>query len=126
MLYGVPMELGQRIRMARKRRKLSQPALAGLLEISPQAVSQWETGKTGPERQMIPAITKILRITEHWLFHGQEPLPPLEPDEFDVFLEQLLDIAKAIPPGQRGPAVQILRALIPPAPKEPKPHQKAS
>ena len=126
MLYRLPMKLSDRIRMARKRRKLSQPALADLLGITPQAVSQWETGKTGPERQMITAVTKILRIDEQWLFHGEEPLPALEPDEFDVFLEQLLDIAKAIPPGQRGPAVQILRALIPPTPKEPKTHQKAS
>lgn len=120
------MKLGERIRMARKRRKLSGPKLAERLGISPQAISQWETGKTGPERQIIPALTKELRITEDWLFHGQEPLPSLGPDDLEIFLEQLIEVAKGIPEAQRGPAMLVLKALVPSEPKQPKPRQKAS
>lgn len=125
MLYPARMELGKRIRMARQRRRLSQPKLAEILRVSPQAVSQWETGKTGPERNMIPKIAHALKVTEDWLFHGGL-LPPLGPDDLDIFLEQLLEVGKAIPEGQRGPAVQVLRGLVPPVPKQPKTRHRAS
>lgn len=126
MLYPMCMELAQRIKMARKRRRLSQTALGELLGVSPQAVSQWETGKTGPERNMIPKLATVLKCSEEWLFHGREPLPPLGPDDLEVFLEQLMEVGKAIPEGQRGPAVQVLKGLVPAEPKHHKSRPRAS
>ena len=114
MLYRFSMTLGQRIRMARKRVGLTQGELADRVgDITSQAVSQWERDETGPERDKVPLLCRVLKITEEWLFHGKEPLPPLQLDDFDRFMDELVAIGKAIPEAQRSPAIQILKALVP-------------
>lgn len=48
--------VGQRIKAARKRAKLTQDQLAGKFEITKSAVSQWETGSTVPDIRPIIAL----------------------------------------------------------------------
>lgn len=56
-------KIGERIALMRKERSLTGERFAELLEVSPQAVSKWETGKNLPETVLLPAISKVLGIS---------------------------------------------------------------
>ncbi|WP_052339744.1 helix-turn-helix domain-containing protein [Gorillibacterium massiliense] len=53
-------KIGKRIAMLRKEKKLSQEQLAERLQVSSQAVSKWETGKSLPETAILPQLSKAL------------------------------------------------------------------
>ena len=42
----------------------TQEQLATMLGIKRSAITKWETGRTFPQTSMLPAIAKILNITE--------------------------------------------------------------
>ena len=56
-------KVGERIATLRKERGLTGEKFAELLDVSPQAVSKWETGKNLPETVLLPAISKLLGVS---------------------------------------------------------------
>lgn len=56
-------EIGERIAKLRKERGLTGERFAEILDVSPQAVSKWETGKNLPETSLLPSISKLLGVT---------------------------------------------------------------
>ena len=48
--------IGEKIRVLRKARRLTQEQLAEHLNVSPQAVSKWETGLSSPDIDMLPRL----------------------------------------------------------------------
>lgn len=56
-------ECGDRIRVYRKARELSQPQLAAMLGITKNSITNWETGVSRPELSMIPKLCQALGIT---------------------------------------------------------------
>ncbi|AHV95128.1 helix-turn-helix domain-containing protein [Paenibacillus sabinae] len=52
--------VGKRISTLRKEKQLSQEQLAEQLNVSAQAVSKWETGKSLPETSTLPLLSHIL------------------------------------------------------------------
>lgn len=63
--------LGPVIKEARKARGLTQGDIASALKISRPAVGQWESGDTGPDRDRLPALAKLLRIDLGALTKGE-------------------------------------------------------
>ena len=63
--------LGPVIKEARKARGLTQGDVASALKISRPAVGQWESGDTGPDRDRLPALAKLLRIDLGALTNGE-------------------------------------------------------
>ena len=57
------IEFDRRIKTLRKSRGITQEQLAGYLEISPQAVSRWETGTSCPDISLLPQIAALFEIT---------------------------------------------------------------
>ncbi len=57
----------------RKEKNLSQNDLAGMLNVTRQAVSKWERGKALPDMYLMPEIAKILGVTVDELLTGKEP-----------------------------------------------------
>jgi transcriptional regulator with XRE-family HTH domain len=58
------MLLGERIRIIRKARSLTQEELGDKIDgISRQSVSDWENGKTTPKLENIKVIAKILKVS---------------------------------------------------------------
>lgn len=57
------MEIGTVIKKYRRRRDMTQEALAEYLRVSVSAVSQWESGKTAPDLALIPAICNLFAIS---------------------------------------------------------------
>lgn len=62
------LNIGNKIRRLRKSKNLSQEALAGLLGVSFQAVSKWETGTALPDVTLIPAIAFLFGVSTDELF----------------------------------------------------------
>lgn len=53
-------KIGGKIILLRKEKGLTAEKLAEILEITPQAVSKWETGKNLPETSILPKLSDVL------------------------------------------------------------------
>ena len=63
--------LGKTLSSLRKKRKLTQAALAEILNVSDKAVSKWETGLGYPEITLLPIIANALGVTVDFLLSGK-------------------------------------------------------
>lgn len=57
------MQIGEQIRCLRKKRGITQKALAEALFVTPQAISQWERSITVPDTDKLPEIAKALHTS---------------------------------------------------------------
>ena len=62
------INIGNKIRELRKKKGITQEALASVLSVSPQAVSKWESGLTYPDMEMIPIIAGYFEVSMDILF----------------------------------------------------------
>ena len=62
--------IGNRIKQARNRQNISQSQLARMLNISTQAVQQWESNSTLPRKGRLDEIAEALGISVDWLQFG--------------------------------------------------------
>ncbi len=56
-------KLGEKIKLLRKQKNISQEVFANYLGISFQAVSKWENGNTMPDVTMLPAIASFFGVS---------------------------------------------------------------
>ncbi len=56
----------------RKKKGITQEQLALALNISPQAISKWETNTSFPDTQMLPLIAEYFEVSVDYLFYGEE------------------------------------------------------
>ena len=56
----------------RKKKCITQEQLATALNISPQAVSKWETNTSQPDTQTLPLIAEYFEVSIDYLFYGDE------------------------------------------------------
>lgn len=63
--------IGEQIREARKRKGLTQEALAADLHMSRQGISHWEQGRTIPDAEMLLRLSSVLEYS----FEEQRPVP---------------------------------------------------
>lgn len=61
-------EFGDKIRAYRKACALSQPQLAEILGVTKNSITNWETGISRPELQMIPKLCQALSISADLFF----------------------------------------------------------
>lgn len=59
--------LSDKIQFQRKRLELSQEALAGILGVSRQSVSKWESGASLPELEKIIQLSELFDVTTDYL-----------------------------------------------------------
>lgn len=62
------MNIGKRIKELRKAQNLSQEKFAEYFDITPQAVSKWESGAAYPDITIIPSIANYFNVTIDELF----------------------------------------------------------
>ena len=62
------MEIGKRIKELRTNKGITQETLAGILGVSSQAVSKWETEQAAPDIQLLPEIAVYFGVTLDDLF----------------------------------------------------------
>lgn len=56
----------------RRRKGITQEQLASALNISPQAVSKWETNTSQPDTQTLPLIAEFFGVSIDYLFYGED------------------------------------------------------
>lgn len=62
------MEIGKKIRDLRIAKGITQEILAEVLNVTPQAVSKWETGSASPDIQLLPEMAVYFGVTIDELF----------------------------------------------------------
>jgi transcriptional regulator with XRE-family HTH domain len=72
MERSIIMDLGSRIKEARERLNLSQDELAEKMDISRQAISKWETGKSYPDIEKILKLSDIFNLSLDELVKGDK------------------------------------------------------
>jgi len=72
-LYRSRMDtIAKRIARARELQGLNQSELARKLDLSPQAVQNWEAGKSAPKGARIRDVAQILQTTVEYLLFGND------------------------------------------------------
>lgn len=66
------INISQNISNLRKQKGVTQEQMAVALNISPQAVSKWETNTSLPDTQLIPVIAEYFDVSIDYLYYGQE------------------------------------------------------
>lgn len=64
----IMIHIGDNIRIARKRKGLTQEELAGQIGVTSQAVSRWESGAGLPDISLIVPIAQVLSVSTDMLF----------------------------------------------------------
>ncbi len=72
------MEFYERIKQIRKDNKLTQEDLANKLNVSRQAVSNWENNKNLPDIEMIIGISKVFSVSLDELIFGGKDMTKIE------------------------------------------------
>jgi len=67
------IEMGRRIRTQRELLGFTQAALGAKIGVSENAITQYETGRSSPRRERIPALLDVLGKSIGWLLTGDEP-----------------------------------------------------
>ena len=62
------IRIGERIKLLRKKNKITQDELAGVLKVTAQAVSRWENCASDPDIALIPSIANFFNISIDELF----------------------------------------------------------
>lgn len=62
------MDLGEKIRVLRHNKRVSQAQLAEALSVSAQSVSKWENALSAPDISLLPMLARYFGITMDELF----------------------------------------------------------
>ena len=68
------INIGKNILSLRRKNGITQEQLASALNISPQAVSKWETNTAQPDTLILPLIADYFNVSIDYLFYGQKAL----------------------------------------------------
>lgn len=99
-----PLLLGERIRIARERKGLSQEELAARIGRDQRAVSEYEHGKRRIAVVDLPTFARVLEVPLLYFFEGELQLEDLD--------SALLHQFRRLPTSQaRASAVELLRVF---------------
>ena len=62
------------IKVLRTEKGMNQEQLAEKLQVTRQAVSNWETGKTQPDIETLTQLAQLFGVSTEYLIYGQEPV----------------------------------------------------
>lgn len=98
---------GAAIAAYRQRMNLSQQGLAGLMNVTHQAVSKWEKGLALPDTETLLALAKLFGVSMEDLLMGKLPMEkkaeePEEAKEDDVEEPVPAEAASELPPEEAG------------------------
>ena len=99
------LNLGNQIRLNRRRMNLTQEQLAEKFGTSPQAISRWEIGATYPDIEMLPMIASFFEMSVEALLGVTEE----EKEKFCAELQKSFEIAVRAKEIQR--TIEIMREI---------------
>ncbi len=79
------MELNEKLLSLRKKNKLTQAQVSETLDVSRQAISNWETGAVLPSTDNLLALSRLYQVPlDHFLNGDTDPMPvPVTEKEVD-------------------------------------------
>ena len=78
------MELNEKLLSLRKKNKLTQAQVAETLDVSRQAISNWETGAVLPSTDNLIALSRLYQVPVDHLLNGDTDLTPAPAKEKEV------------------------------------------
>ena len=86
-------DFGEKISELRKKKGLTQEALAGELNVTSQAVSKWERGESMPDISLLPKLAEVLDISiDSLLGVEKKPIVEYRPEAKKDFDKMILRI----------------------------------
>lgn len=86
----------RQIRIHREKAGVEQKALAAIIGVTPNAVSNWENGRTRPDINLIPGICDVLGVSLYELFDMDEP-----GEKYSAQEKSLIEKYRRLKPGNR-------------------------
>ncbi|MPM05403.1 hypothetical protein SDC9_51693 [bioreactor metagenome] len=71
------MSIGNRISELRRKNNFSQEYIAEQLNVSRQAVSKWESGRSNPDTENLIRLAELLNVSVEYLSKGKVNPPPV-------------------------------------------------
>jgi transcriptional regulator with XRE-family HTH domain len=99
-----PKQLGNRIRQARERLRISQDELAVMVSKDQRAISEYENGKRKLAATDLPAFAEALEVSILYFYEG-------ESDTQDLDNIALSEFHRLSSPKARQVAIEIMRLL---------------
>ena len=81
------MSFGEKLRQARKKRGLTQKALAMAISAKHNSISNWEAGKNQPDSETIRQLCRALEVDPNYFFEADAWSQQLSGVEFALFGE---------------------------------------
>lgn len=78
------MELNEQLISLRKKNKLTQAQVAEALDVSRQAISNWETGTVLPSTDNLIALSRLYQVPADHLLNDDSDLIPVPVEEKEV------------------------------------------
>ena len=78
------MELNEKLISLRKKNKLTQTQVAETLDVSRQAISNWETGAVLPSTDNLIALSRLYQVPADHLLNDDSDLIPVPVEEKEV------------------------------------------
>ena len=78
------MELNEKLLSLRKKNKLTQAQVSETLDVSRQAISNWETGAVLPSTDNLLALSRLYQVPVDHLLNGDTDLTPAPAKEKEV------------------------------------------
>ena len=78
------MELNEKLLSLRKKNKLTQAQVSETLDVSRQAISNWETGTVLPSTDNLLALSRLYQVPVDHLLNGDTDLTPAPAKEKEV------------------------------------------
>nr|WP_109217090.1 helix-turn-helix domain-containing protein [Klebsiella pneumoniae] len=107
---------GERIRARRKDLKLTQRALAKLVNVAHVTISQWETGDSEPGGKNLFSLSNALQCSPTWILYGDEaatPGTPVDtPKPLDEREAELLKLFSSLPESEKERHLKELREKV--------------
>ena len=100
-------QLGQRVRLLRRQRGLTQAQLAERVGVSDNFIGMIERGRGHPTLETINGVARALEIELHDLFQGQE-----RPGSTEEVVEELNRLLQGRPVDQAELILTIARAVL--------------
>ena len=103
------MNLGETIYKLRTEKKLSQGALAEMLEVSRQSISKWENNSAVPELEKLIRLSEIFEVSLDELVKGEEKSKDVPPE---VRTEVVYVKQKGFPPRKIAGTILFCMAFL--------------
>lgn len=86
-------DFGKNLSTFRKQRRLTQLALANMLDVQPRMVGRWEQGKSRPQFEYIIKLAQVLEVTIDQLVYGEQgPEKPV----FEIKNKRLKELCRQV------------------------------